>query len=99
MRIVSRRKRKQCRRRRKKKWDDYWREDSIRLSEVLRGAMDSIAVKRIGERDSLRYNIELDSVMVDVEIGSGNYFEGPFSYRLIRLTSPLSVRIYIYAKS
>ena len=82
-----------------KRWDDYWREDSILLSEVLRGAMDSIDVKRMGERDSVRYNIELDSVMVDVEIGSGNYFKGPFSYRLIRLTSPLSVRIYIYAKS
>lgn len=82
-----------------KRWDDYWREDSILLSEVLHGALDSIDVKRMGERDSVRYNIELDSVMVDVEIGSGNYFNGPFPYRLIRLTSPLSVRIYIYAKS
>jgi hypothetical protein len=82
-----------------KKWDDYWQEDSIRLNEVLRGAMDSIAVKGMGERDSARYDVELDSVLVGVEIGSGNYFKGPFPYRLIRLSSPGSVRIHIYAKS
>lgn len=80
-------------------WEDYWRKDSILSSEVLRGAMDSIAVKRMGETDSFRYDIELDSVMVNVEIGSGNYFKGSFPYRLIRLTSPTSVRIHIFVKS
>lgn len=82
-----------------KSWDDYWREDSIRLNEVLRGALDSISVKGMGERDSARYEVELDSVLVSVEIGSGNYFNGPFPYRLIRLSSLGSVRILIFAKS
>lgn len=79
--------------------DDYWLEDTIRMRDALRGAMDSITVKRMGERDSARYDIELDSVLVSVEIGSGNYFKGPFPYRLIRLSSSASVRIHIYAKS